>query len=56
LSYAFRGEPDEALRWLDRAYAQKDPGLYTVKGEPLLKNIEADPRLKAFLRKMNLPE
>jgi TolB-like protein/Flp pilus assembly protein TadD len=56
LSYAFRGEPDVALRWLDRAYAQKDPGLYTVKGEPPLKNIEADPRFKAFLRKMNLPE
>jgi TolB-like protein/DNA-binding winged helix-turn-helix (wHTH) protein/Tfp pilus assembly protein PilF len=55
-TYAFRGESDEAMRWLDRAYAQKDPGLYTIKGEPPLKNLEADPRFKAFLRKMNLPD
>ena len=56
LAYAFRGESDEAMRWLDRAYAQKDLGLYTVKGEPPLKSMEGDPRFKAFLKKMNLPE
>jgi hypothetical protein len=44
------------LKWLERAYAQKDPGLYAIKGEPLLANLEGDPRYKAFLRKMNLPE
>jgi hypothetical protein len=31
-------------------------GLYTIKGAPLLKNLEGDPRYKAFLRRMNLPE
>ena len=35
---------------------QKDPSLYLFKGDPLLKNLESDPRHKAFLRKMNLPE
>jgi TolB-like protein/Tfp pilus assembly protein PilF len=54
--YAFRGETDEAFRWLDRAYDQKDPYLYSIKGNPLLKKVEGDPRYKAFLRKMNLPE
>jgi tetratricopeptide (TPR) repeat protein len=54
--YAFRGETDEALKWLDRAYAQKDAPLEYIKGSPLLKNLEGDPRYKAFLRKMNLPE
>jgi len=54
--YAFRGETDEAFRWLDRAYDQKDPYLYSIKGNPLLKTVEGDPRYKAFLRKMNLPE
>jgi hypothetical protein len=33
-----------------------DPTLYTIKGDPLLKNLEGDSRYKAFLRKMNLPE
>jgi TolB-like protein/Flp pilus assembly protein TadD len=54
--YAFRGQSDEAMHWLERAYAQKDSGLYYVKGELPLQNLEADPRYKAFLRKMNLPE
>jgi len=54
--HAYRGEIDEAFGWLDRAYAQKDPLLYIVKGDPRLKNLEPDPRYKAFLRKMKLPE
>ena len=55
--YAFRGETDEALKWLDLAYAHKDSGgLPVIKGDPLFTKIEGDPRYKAFLRKMNLPE
>ena len=55
-AHAYRGESDEAFRWLDRAYAQKVSDLYLVKGAPLLKNLETDPRYKVFLRRMNLPE
>jgi TolB-like protein/Tfp pilus assembly protein PilF len=54
--HAFRGEIEQALAWLDRAYRQKDVALYRVKGDPLLKNLEPDHRYKAFLRKMHLPE
>jgi TolB-like protein len=54
--YAFRGESDEALRWLERAYAQKDPGLIYVKVELPLRSLQEDARFKAFLRKMNLPD
>ena len=54
--YAFRGERDRAFEWLDRAFEMRDEDLYVIKGDPLLKNLEADPRYKAFLRKMNLPE
>jgi tetratricopeptide (TPR) repeat protein len=54
--YAFRGETDEALKWLDRAYAQKDPTLFfhTV-GDPIMKSLKGDPRYKAFLEKIHLP-
>jgi TolB-like protein len=55
--YAFRGEPDEALQWLERAYEQKDSGgLPMSKGDPLFKKIEGDPRYKSFLKKMNFPD
>jgi TolB-like protein len=54
--YAFRGERDEAMKWLERAYSVKDEDLYLIRGDPLTKRLEGDPRYKAFLRKMNLPE
>ena len=54
--YAFRGEKDHAFEWLDKAYEARDEDLYTIKGDPLFKNLEGDPRYKAFLHKMNLPE
>jgi tetratricopeptide (TPR) repeat protein len=53
--YAFRGEPDRAFEWLERAYDERDSGLPYIKGEPLLKNLERDPRYPAFLKKMHLP-
>jgi tetratricopeptide (TPR) repeat protein len=55
-AHAFRGEADAAFQWLDRAYVQKDYLLEDIKGEWALKSLENDPRHKAFLRKMNLPE
>jgi hypothetical protein len=54
--YAFRGQSDEAMRWLERAYAQKDAYLYYIKSDWLLRNLEGDSRYKAFLPKMSLPE
>jgi TolB-like protein len=55
-AYAFRGQSDEAVHWLERAYAQKDPYLCYLKPEFAQKRLAADPNFKAFLRKMNLPE
>jgi hypothetical protein len=53
--YADRGETDKAFEWLERAYKQRDGGLAQIKGDPLLRNIESDPRYRAFLQKMKLP-
>jgi TolB-like protein/Tfp pilus assembly protein PilF len=55
-AYAFRAQKDSAFAWLDRAFAQRDVDLFSVKGAPLLKNLEGDPRYKAILQKMKLPE
>jgi adenylate cyclase len=54
--YSFRGERDSAFEWLGRAFEARDEDLYTIKGDPLFKKLEGDPRHKAFLRRMNLPE
>jgi tetratricopeptide (TPR) repeat protein len=54
--FAFRNEKDHAFEWLERAYAQRDGGLAQMKGDPLLKNLQSDPRYSAFLKKMRLPE
>jgi serine/threonine-protein kinase len=54
--YAFRGDKDRAFEWLDRAYEMRDDDLYFIKDDPLIKSLENDPRYKAFLKKMNLPE
>ncbi len=55
MTYAYRGDRDRALEWLERAYRQKDASLDEIVGEPLFKNLADDPRYKAFLRKMKLP-
>jgi hypothetical protein len=47
--YAFRGQSDEAMHWLERAYAQKDPYLWQIKDELLMRGLEADPANPAAL-------
>jgi tetratricopeptide (TPR) repeat protein len=55
-SYGHRGDRDLALEWLERAYEQRDPALIEMFGNPNFDVLADDPRFKAFLRKMKLPE
>src|SRR5271165_4330568 len=52
--YAVRGEMDRAFKWLELARAQRDAGLSTIMGDPLLGNLRVDPRYAAFLKEMRL--
>lgn len=52
---AFRGQKDLAFHWLEEAYRLRDGGLLSLAGDPLLKNLEGDPRLVALAQKMKLP-
>ena len=54
--HAYRGEVNEALRWLDRLYDRKDSDLSNLKEDAFFKTLETDPRYKALLRNMKLPE
>jgi len=54
--YAFRHQSDEALKSLEDAYEKRDVSLPNPNAFPLLDSLHGDPRYKAFLKKMNLPE
>jgi TolB-like protein/Tfp pilus assembly protein PilF len=57
--HALQGEHDEGFVWLDKAYSKHDPDLLSMPSftvEPDLQSLRGDPRYKAFLRKMKLPE
>ena len=53
--YAFLGEKNKAFEWLEKAYSGKDVRLPWFKGDPLLKNLQDDPRYVTFMKKMKLP-
>jgi serine/threonine-protein kinase len=53
--HGYRGEPDAAFTWLERARVQHDEGLEFVRTDPAFTSIRGEPRWKAFLRRMNLP-
>ena len=55
-TYAYRGEIDQAFVWLTRSCERREPDCASMKLDPLLRNLHADPRFKALLRKLKLPE
>ena len=40
----------------DRSYRQHEGALLVIKQDPSVKNLEPDPRYKALLQKLKLPE
>jgi len=54
--YASRNQRDQAMDWLERAYQTHDTGLISMLRDPMLKNLNRDPRFHALLRKMKLQE
>jgi hypothetical protein len=55
--HAYRGERNEAFEWLEKACESRDADLLvSIRGDPELVPLRADPRYKSLLRKMNLPE
>jgi tetratricopeptide (TPR) repeat protein len=53
-AYAFRAEVDNAFEWLERAYAQRDPGVAHSAADPLLRPLHGDPRWRPFLQRLGL--
>ncbi len=55
LVYNGLGEHDEALAWLERAYAQRSTGIVFLKVEPKWNNLRDDPRFQDLMRRVGLP-
>ncbi|MEO6346398.1 MAG: hypothetical protein ABIO60_00680 [Aquaticitalea sp.] len=53
--YAFRGEKDEAFKWLNLAFDNKDGSLLEILDYPEMKNLWGDPRWNKFINKLGLP-
>lgn len=53
-AYGWRGDKERAFEWLERAYAQRDPGLAHTLTDPFFRPLHDDPRWMPFLRKMRL--
>lgn len=53
-AYAFRGETDRALDWLEQAYVHDDGRLREIKIDPLLKSLHGNPRYIALLKKLRV--
>jgi TolB-like protein/Tfp pilus assembly protein PilF len=53
--YACRNDADSAFQWLDRAFRENNTQ-YLQGFRSCLKNLKSDPRYKALLQRMNLPE
>jgi len=52
--HAYRGEVDDAFRWLDRACRSRESGILDVKTDPLLRSLHGDPRFAVLLSRMRL--
>jgi serine/threonine-protein kinase len=53
--YIGLGQKEEALQWLERAYANRVPRLgWIAKREPLFDSLRSDPRFQSLLKRMRL--
>jgi TolB-like protein/DNA-binding winged helix-turn-helix (wHTH) protein len=52
--YAARGQVNDALTWLDRAYALHDAGLWTLQIDPLLRALAEHTRFIALKSKLHM--
>ena len=57
LLYLSLNNKDEALRWLEQGYAERDgSNIGTIKVDPLLDSLHGDPRFEALVQKVIAPK
>ncbi len=53
--YTGLGEKDEAFRWLEQAYKDRDPELLWLGTEPMFDPLHGDPRFADLLQRIGVP-
>ena len=54
-AHSYRNDHDAAFEWLDRAFAQRDPGVMFCACDIFLRHLHDDPRWDQFLARAGLP-
>ena len=54
--YSDLGDKDEAFRWLNTAYQERDTFMDGIKTDFLLDPLRSDPRFVELVRKVGLPQ
>ncbi len=54
LIYTGLGEKDEALKWLERGFEQRDPKMTFMKVDSKLNSLRSEPRFIDLIKRMNL--
>ena len=54
--YASLGDKDQAFRWLDAAYGDRNLGLMRLNSDFLLDPVRSDERFAKLVRKVGLPQ
>jgi serine/threonine-protein kinase len=52
--YGSLGEKDKALAWLERAYRERTPSLFMIRGEPGLAALRSEQRFQAIVARIGL--
>jgi TolB-like protein len=55
-AYAYRGDKLQALKWLDRAAADHESAMWTIRSDPMLRSLGGDEDFRAFLRRISILE
>jgi DNA-binding winged helix-turn-helix (wHTH) protein/TolB-like protein/Tfp pilus assembly protein PilF len=54
--YAALGEKDQAFKWLEKAFEERDIWLMNLKVDPVLKNLRSDQRFANLLQRIGLTQ
>jgi tetratricopeptide (TPR) repeat protein len=54
--YAQWGDTPKALEWLETAMRLRDPGLVSLKTDPLMDPLRKEPRFQAVMRQLRFPD